>query len=277
MRILASLRRLFAASGAGGSSAPDGRGEGCTGPAVCDEPAVPMTSNTSVSQTAFIPSFQPFKPEKILRSKWAEEKQQEEWEEFGAVLTRDNYPFWYGIDLETLRYKELFRSSAEVEWARTFDRLRLPWEYEPLKFDMGPTHVSYTPDFKVTGLSISHSTRPLYIEVKRFPDDVDLTKYVRFTEWYDCDLLVLAHKKGGILRPKKQRYFLVLRCTRCNTHDCFSCIELPHEDYHPSYWPSLCQHCQGPFERMVVPNYFLIQAGRVDTRRVVLPELLRKP
>jgi hypothetical protein len=135
---------------------------------------------------------------------------------------------------------------------------------------MGPKHVSYTPDFRVKGLSIPGSDRPLYIEVKRFPDEVDLTKYVRFTEWYNCDLLVLAHQKGGVLKPKKERSFLVLRCPSCNTYDCFACDELPTEDYQPPYGTPVCQACQGPFERIVIPNYFLIQEGTVGTGHAVL-------
>lgn len=124
-----------------------------------------------------------------------------EWEAAGRPI--QNYPWIYEYDYD------LFRSRAEVEWAKTFDLLGLPWESEPLKFDMGPKHVSYTPDFRVTGLSIPGSNRPLYLEVQRFPDEVDLTKYVRFTGWYNCDLLVLAHMKGGVLRPKKEKYFLI--------------------------------------------------------------------
>jgi hypothetical protein len=195
----------------------------------------------------------------------------------------------------TGRFKEMFRSRAEVQWAETFDKLRLPWEYEPLMFDMGPTHFSYTPDFRVTGLSIPDSSRALYIEVKWFPDELDLTKYVRFTEWYNCDLLVLAHRKGGVLKPKKEEYFLIFRCKHCRTYDCFPLNDIPvverddhaydcvprngtsPENYEPPGWeyshagsqPAACQRKQ--IERMVVPNYFVIQAGTIGSGRVVLP------
>jgi hypothetical protein len=197
----------------------------------------------------------PFKPEKMLMYEWGARGREEH-----------NYPWRYNY------YNDLFRSSAEVEWAKTFNQLGLPWESEPLKFDMGPKHFSYTPDFIVTGLSSPGSDRPLYIEVKRFPDEVDLTKYVRFTEWYNCDLLVLAHQKGGVLKQRKARYFVVFRCPRCNTYECFACDHRTTEDYRPRNGPSVCQACQGTFERVVLPNYFLIQEGTIRTEHVVLEE-----
>jgi hypothetical protein len=197
----------------------------------------------------------PFKPEKMLMYEWVARGREEH-----------NYPWRHDYD------NDLFRSSAEVEWAKTFNQLGLPWDSEPLKFDMGPEHFSYTPDFRVTGLSIPGSDRPLYIEVKRFPDELDLTKYVRFTEWYNCDLLVLAHQKGGVLKPRKARYFIVLRCPRCNTYECFACDQRTTEDYWPRHGPSVCQACQGTFERMVLPSYFLIQEGTIRTGHVLLEE-----
>ncbi len=72
-----------------------------------------------------------------------------------------------------------------------------------------------------------------YVEIKRFPDEVNLTKYVRFTKWYNCDLLVLAHRDGGVLTPKSERYFLILSCQHCNTYDCWPCEEFPADDYKP--------------------------------------------
>ena len=215
-------------------------------------PIVP-TPETGVSQMAFAPSFEPFKAEKKLVT---------EWEEKGiGWRSKENYPYEYG--------NEVFRSSAEVEWAKTFDRIGLKWEYEPLKFCMGPKYFSYTPDFRVTGLSIPSCDRVLYIEVKRFPgaDDLNLNKYLRFTEWYTCDLLVLADYKGGVLRPKHENYFLVLRCTQCNAYECTWCQELPSDDFTPPRWECVCGH-----ERLVVPSYFLIQAGTIRTARVEFPE-----
>src|SRR5258708_22445502 len=123
---------------------------------------------------------------------------------------------------------------------------------------MGPEHFSYTPDFTVSGFSIPDSDRSLYIEVKWFGEEMNLTKYVRFTEWYNCDLLVLARYKGEAenqnrkpslgdlpLKPEKQRYFLILRCSHCNTYDYFPCDERPTDEYiqrqnHPS-----APHIQG--------------------------------
>jgi hypothetical protein len=119
---------------------------------------------------------------------------------------------------------------------------------------MGPKHFSDTPDFRITGFSIPGSDRPVYIEVKRFPDDVDLTRYARFTEWYNCGLVVLAHQKGGVLKPRKERYFLVLRCQPCNTYECLACDQPSPEDYRPRCAPSVCQECQGSFDRMLIPS-----------------------
>jgi hypothetical protein len=198
----------------------------------------------------------PFKAKKM--SEW-------EWESAGREI--HNYPWrcWY--------HNESFRSSAEVAWAKAFDLLGLAWESEPLKFDMGKKHASYTPDFKVAALSIPGSSRPLYIEIKRFPDYLDLTKYVRFTEWYNCDLLVLAHYTGGVLKPKKEKHFRVLWCKDCNTYDCWPYDGLPADYYRNPNEPSACPACQKePLESMVVPNYFLIQAGTILTGRITLPE-----
>jgi len=197
-------------------------------------PIVPVHPTTAY-KTPFVRSFEPFKPERKNQN-WVEKKQQEEWEEFGDVLTSDTYPHGYGMERDaagnlTFRFKEKFRSMTEVEWAKTFDRLGLQWEYEPLKFDMGPEHFSYTPDFRVAGLSIPDSNRALFIETKWFGESMDLTKYVRFTEWYTCDLLILAQDKGGVLRPEKQRYFLILKCSRCGTYDWFPYNEVPTDDY----------------------------------------------
>jgi hypothetical protein len=208
----------------------------------------------NVCETPFVPSFKPFKAEKKLKRAV----------KFGLTESIDNYPHRYG--------NEVFRSRAEVEWAKTFDRIGLTWEYEPLKFDMGPNHVSYSPDFSVAGLSLPDSNRALYIEVKRFPDEVNLTKYVLFTQWYNCDLLVLAHDKGGVLKPKKEKYFLALRCSHCDNYDCFSCKELPTDDYKPRY-EARHTDCQAePLERIVVRSYFLIQAGTIRKGHVVFPD-----
>lgn len=296
-------------------------------------------------KTPFVCSFEPFRPERKNQN-WVEKKQQEEWEEFGHEVTSDTYPHGYGLERDadgnlTFRFKEKFRSVTEVEWAKTFDRLGLQWEYEPLKFDMGPEHFSYTPDFRVAGLSIPDSNRALYIETKWFGEAMDLTKYVRFTEWYNCDLLILAQDKGGVLRPEKQRYFLILKCAHCGTYDWFPYNEVPTDDclrlverrpvrppggytdieerfpfgyrleadgtfwlmtgepspssvanlglsenVHPAareaaiagladrmpfrHHPSVCQ--ETPLERIIVPNYFLIQAGTIGKGRVVLPD-----
>jgi hypothetical protein len=215
-----------------------------------DASVLVVPSRSEPTET-FVPSFKPFKAEKKWASSWDG--------------TRDPYPEFGN---------EIFRSSVDAEWAKTFDRIGLAWEYQPLKFDMGPTYFSYTPDFRVTGLSVPDSSRALYIEVKHFPDNVDLSKYVRFTQWYNCDLLVLAHAKGGVLRPNKERFFLALRCAHCNTYDCFSCNESPEDDYKPLHEVGRPHpDCEGErLERIVLHSYFLIQAGTIRKGQVVLPD-----
>jgi hypothetical protein len=107
-------------------------------------PAIPALPNVPTLPSGFTPAYLPFKAERIR---------------FRGDECIDQYPHWWG--------GEHFRSVAEAEWARAFDRLGLPWEYEPLKFDMGP-HFSYCPDFRVEGL-IAPTGRDLFIEIKRFP------------------------------------------------------------------------------------------------------------
>lgn len=236
----------------------------------------------------FVPSFKPFKPER-KNGEGVEKRQQEEWEEFGSVLTKDTYPHGYGSERDakgelTFRFKEKFRSQVEVEWARGFDQLALQWEYEPLKFDMGPEHFSYCPDFKITGLSVPDSNRPLYIEVKWFGEEMNLTKYVRFTEWYQCDLLMLAHYdrhawqrasrrargRPSVLKRNKQRFYLVLRCMNCDRYIGVPCDDRPADDDEPRNLAELwryesCVCRERPIERLVVPDDFLIQAGVIGT------------
>jgi hypothetical protein len=118
-----------------------------------------------------------------------------------------------------------------------------------------------------------------------------LTKYVKFTEWYSVDLLVLAHNEPDgkrrkvpssqeLLRPKDENYFIVMRCPRCGAYEWFPSRGFPGEDFHPNtYWKAAlaCPPHTGvctlaDMEKTVVPNYFLIQAGTIGTERVVLPE-----
>lgn len=177
--------------------------------------SAPAATVPSHYKTPFVRSFEPTKIETPLRS-------------------RSIYQHGYGglhLQAGTLQFNNAFRSQVEVGWAKAFDALGLSWEYEPMKFDMGPEHFSYTPDFRVEGLSIAGSDHPLYIEVKWFGEDMYLTKYARFTEWYNCDLLVLAHDEGGVLRPRKGQYFLILKCPDCSTYDWFPCDGTPTNDY----------------------------------------------
>jgi len=319
--LLATFRRLFASPVSRASSPSGIPPTDVECPGACEQPVVPSAQipQVGVRGTAFVPSFKPFKAEKKLEGR-------ERIRSDGSI-DNCNYPHsYYNLDLDDTLRSECFRSPVEVEWAEAFDRLGLQWEYEPLKFDMGPKHFSYTPDFKVAGLSIPDSNRPLYIEVKWFGEDMDLTKYVRFTEWYNCDLLVLAHydrnlwerakrwrarPRPNVLKPEKERYFLVLKCTQCNAYDWFPYNEFPSDDYirlverrprkpysrrKSDYYEALetfpfgyrlepdgtfwltterdhPSACQEqPIERIVVPDNFLIQAGTVGRGRVVLPE-----
>lgn len=304
MGILATLRRLFASPVSRAPLVPGIPRTDVEGPGACEQLVAPNAQipQVGVGATAFVPSFKPFKPER-KNTEWVEKKQQEEWEEFGDVLTHSTYRYGY-LERDTDgyftgRFKEMFRSEVEGEWAEAFDELGLQWEYEPLKFAMGPKHFSYTPDFKVAGFSIPDSKRPLYIEVKWFGEDMNLSKYVRFTEWYNCDLLVLAHydrdlwqrakrwkkrPRPNVLKPEKHRYYLILRCTHCDNYIDFPSEELPAEDYQPpnlvqrwqydsSVWGRESCVCEGkPIERIVVPDDFLIQAGTIGRGRVVLPD-----
>jgi hypothetical protein len=236
MDILGVLRRLFTAPvarrrlpiGITGTDrvGPEARGNS-------SEPTAPVPQANG-GGTLFVPSFTPFKPEKKLIVEWEDPR--------GIVQWKEKYPYGYGLDRDaegnlTGRFKEEFRSREELKWAEAFDDLGLQWEYEPLRFDMGPKHFYYTPDFTVTGLSIPDSDRPLYIEIKWFGEDMDLTKYVRFTEWYNCNLLVLAHdggrgrRRNNVLKPEKERYFLILKCAHCGTYDWFPYNEFPTDDY----------------------------------------------
>jgi hypothetical protein len=265
--LLTALRRLFGTLLSRGTPSPGIPDAGVVVPKPDRNLPAPLAPNPQPSpyKTPFVRSFEPLKTEKKLIS--------------GGI-----YPHGYRFDFDALRFKEVFRSPVEVEWAKAFDKLGLPWEYEPLKFDMGPEHVSYTPDFRVTGLSIPDSNRALYIEVKWFGEPMYLTKYVRFTEWYNCDLLILAHNSGGVLRPRKEKYFLVLKCAQCNAYDCFACGERPTASYRPQPAACVteppfaasgsggCPRCQATrLERIVVPSFFLIQAGTIGKGRVVLP------
>ena len=226
----------------------------------------------------FVPAFDPFKPPKKL-TRCVKDLD-------GREHLESNYPYEYG--------GEVFRSSVEARWAKTFQELGLGWEYEPLRFDMGTeerfdangrsrgSYYSYTPDFVVPSLLVPGRDRPLYIEVKQFPDLVDVGKYVAFTDWYDCDLLVLAHRSGGVLHPR-QKYFLITRCPRCGFYDCWSCNDRPAEDHVPpsGFARDCCSTAQANpawmLERMVVGNYFLIQSGAIQQATIDLPQAFRRP
>lgn len=84
-----------------------------------------------------------------------------------------------------------FKSRLEARWARFFDALGAPWEYEPRTFRMRGQEWQYTPDFHLP-------EERLWVEVKgRFIRD---DKYAAKLEAYahrivtrkDCDLFILV-------------------------------------------------------------------------------------
>ena len=58
-----------------------------------------------------------------------------------------------------------FRSRHEATWAAFFDELGWKWDYEPCDL------AGYIPDF-----DLKFSARPLLIEIKPTPEDIDLAK-----------------------------------------------------------------------------------------------------
>ena len=85
MGLVSKLRSIFAAL------APPA---GANAPPCVERPGAPVPS-LNVGKAGFIPSFQPFKPERKNYA-WVERRQQEEWEACGHVLTTDTYPAYYG-------------------------------------------------------------------------------------------------------------------------------------------------------------------------------------
>ncbi|MCX6628013.1 MAG: hypothetical protein NTW28_10340, partial [Candidatus Solibacter sp.] len=92
MNTLAKLRRLLTAV-KWRRSVPRDR----FGPSTVQEAGdrtIPLTAPAGVAaagEITFTPSFAPFKPVR-KNAEWVEKKQQQEWEEFGCVLTPDTYP-----------------------------------------------------------------------------------------------------------------------------------------------------------------------------------------
>jgi len=63
-----------------------------------------------------------------------------------------------------------FRSRNEARWARFFDLIEEPWQYEPQRFEL--RHGSYLPDFL---LPSAYSGRGMWIECKpMYPSDLEL-------------------------------------------------------------------------------------------------------
>jgi hypothetical protein len=83
----------------------------------------------------------------------------------------------------------LFRSRLEARWALFFDRLHIPWEYEPQGFDIGDGQ-AYLPDF-ILGLGDL-----VYAEVKP-------------SVWADEDGVARWRKFMGLQKPGTRGVLLV--------------------------------------------------------------------
>lgn len=53
-----------------------------------------------------------------------------------------------------------FRSKLEARWARLFDAIETPWQYEPRRFPLGDRS-SYTPDFYLPDVEFWLEVKPL--------------------------------------------------------------------------------------------------------------------
>ena len=114
---------------------------------------------------------------------------------------------------------QYFRSSAEANLARLFNRLRDHWEYEPKEFffplPRGTT--SFLPDFSITicrrGLHLRLNTWPsglaaldegdYWVEAKGWMTPQSLTRLLRFAKYHPLEarrLLVLVHNPEKAFR-----------------------------------------------------------------------------
>lgn len=66
-----------------------------------------------------------------------------------------------------------FRSRLEARWAVFFDRLNIPWEYEPEGYLVGPDQVPYLPDF----LIYPNTPHSFWLEIKATaPTEAEIAK-----------------------------------------------------------------------------------------------------
>jgi len=73
-----------------------------------------------------------------------------------------------------------FASKAEVIFAQQCDKLKIPWMYEPEKWDWVPPIKKYTPDFKIMRKDGSF----FYVEFKGYFRSEDKTKMIAIKKQY---------------------------------------------------------------------------------------------
>ena len=73
-----------------------------------------------------------------------------------------------------------FASSAERDFAIYLDEHKIPWQYEPEKFDWEPPVKKYTPDFAL----MKKSGNKMYLEMKGYFRNEDRTKIKCFVHQY---------------------------------------------------------------------------------------------
>lgn len=85
---------------------------------------------------------------------------------------------------------QYFRSRWEANFARILNYWKIPWEYEPTRFDLG--ECTYLPDFKV----YDSKAGDYFVEIKGMFMDVDKKKFKLFSEKYpEVRLQVIEEKQ----------------------------------------------------------------------------------
>jgi hypothetical protein len=79
------------------------------------------------------------------------------------------------------------RSSYEVRVADVLTEFRIPWEYEPIRFTLDGTGMTYCPDFFLP-------EQEIYLEVKGWMRDYDRIKLEKFFELYPNIKLRILYK-----------------------------------------------------------------------------------
>lgn len=76
-----------------------------------------------------------------------------------------------------------YRSRLEAKWARMFELLNWPWQYEPIDLD------GYIPDFILT-----FPNAPILVEVKPATTLADLPQYTRKVQdsWWDREAIIVG-------------------------------------------------------------------------------------